>query len=274
MASILKFQRLFPDEHACRDYLFQLRWPDGYNCPRCEHPHCYEIPTRRLYECRECRMQTSVTAGTIMHGTKLPLRHWFMAMFLVSTGQPCSARWLATRLNVNYRSALGMLRKIRRVMRSENGPHMLAQAGTPFGVLHTIRKSSLADSVNVDDYHEEGSEATIDSNSRSGVGIDTLGAGAGAGAEEAVKPGAAPARTQSAATARMKAYEVVTRAKEIMVRKAATFIKRAYRNVKPDYIQGYIDEFYYRRTGSVGIERYFAMLAACVLIVPVQTVRP
>ncbi len=134
MLTIAEFKRRFPDENACRKHLFQCRWPVGYCCPRCEHPHYYYVETRDLYECRKCRMQTSITAGTLMHGSKLPLQFWFLAIFLVSSGQPCSARWLAATLQLNYRSALGMLRKIRHAMRRENGPHLLSRIGDALNI--------------------------------------------------------------------------------------------------------------------------------------------
>jgi ribosomal protein L37AE/L43A len=72
--SILEFQQRFGDEGACRAYLFASRWPDGFSCPRCGGARAGEQPKRRLWECRACGHQTSVTAGTVMHGTRTPLR--------------------------------------------------------------------------------------------------------------------------------------------------------------------------------------------------------
>lgn len=127
-ALIEQFNRLFPDEAACRNHLFRVRWPQEVFCPRCENESFYNILSRGLMECKECRLQFSVTTGTVMHGTKLPLRHWFLAMYLIADGQPCSARWLAGELDINYRSALGLLHKIRFILSKENGPHPTSAA--------------------------------------------------------------------------------------------------------------------------------------------------
>jgi ribosomal protein L37AE/L43A len=86
--SILEFQRRFGDEDACRRYLFASRWPDGFSCPRCGGARAGEQPKRRLWECRACGHQTSVTAGTVMHATRTPLRVWFWAAYLVATHHP------------------------------------------------------------------------------------------------------------------------------------------------------------------------------------------
>ena len=72
--SVLEFQRQFPDEAACAAWLSAARWPEGFRCPACGHDHAWELGTKAwTFECATCRRQTSVTAGTVMHGSKLPL---------------------------------------------------------------------------------------------------------------------------------------------------------------------------------------------------------
>ena len=61
--TILEFEERFATEEA-RPYLAQLRWPEGFCCPRCGHRKAW-ITKRRLYHCCQCEIQTSVTAGTI-----------------------------------------------------------------------------------------------------------------------------------------------------------------------------------------------------------------
>jgi hypothetical protein len=65
-------------EAACADRLAKLRWgPTGFRCPHCDHRHAYTLRSRpRVRECRRCGRQTSVTSGTLMHRTRLPLSHW------------------------------------------------------------------------------------------------------------------------------------------------------------------------------------------------------
>jgi transposase-like protein len=100
-------------EEDCENYLFNIRWPNGFICPRCDHEKCYVISTRKLYECQECRTQVSLTAGTIMHKSKLPLLIWFKAIdLLVHNEREFTTLALARELNVNYRTARLMLFKI------------------------------------------------------------------------------------------------------------------------------------------------------------------
>jgi hypothetical protein len=76
--NLLEFQRMFPDEKACRGYMWQVRWPNGFVCPYCGGVSAREEANRPLlWGCRSCGKQTSLTSGTVMHGTKLPLQYWF-----------------------------------------------------------------------------------------------------------------------------------------------------------------------------------------------------
>jgi len=77
--TILEFQQRFGTEEACREYLFASRWPDGFLCPRCGGHEAGEQTRRHLWVCTACGHQTSITAGTVMHKTRLPLRTWFWA---------------------------------------------------------------------------------------------------------------------------------------------------------------------------------------------------
>ena len=65
----------------CREALFKLRRPDGFVCPKCGNEgHC-KLSTRNLYQSNRCHHQTSITAGTIFHRTRLPLTKWFLASY-------------------------------------------------------------------------------------------------------------------------------------------------------------------------------------------------
>lgn len=116
--SILEFQRRFADEAACLEYLAASRWPDGYSCPACGGRDAWVLERRHLWECAGCGRQTSVTAGTVMHGTRTPLRLWFWAGYLVATHTPgISAVQLQRQLAIGrYETAWLMLQKLRRAM--------------------------------------------------------------------------------------------------------------------------------------------------------------
>ena len=84
--SLIDFQRRFPDEDACATWLFAARWPTCFRCPGCGAEKSRSHGGKRFtYECASCGKQTSVTAGTILHGSKLPLTVWFWASYLMST---------------------------------------------------------------------------------------------------------------------------------------------------------------------------------------------
>ncbi|MCD9021658.1 transposase [Cohnella silvisoli] len=112
------FCQQFNSEQTCAEALFEARWPDGFRCPTCRHSHFYLIQTRRLplYECRSCRHQTSVIAGTIMEGSPTLLTRWFQAMFLISRPSGISASRLSQVIQVTYKTAWLIARKIRHAL--------------------------------------------------------------------------------------------------------------------------------------------------------------
>jgi hypothetical protein len=113
--TLREFLARFGTEEACEDYLARWRWPRGFVCPHCESKGAWRIARRRLYQCRACRVQVSVTAGTAMHKSKLPLTTWFWAMFLVGRHKKgISALQLQADLGLgSYESAWLLMHKIR-----------------------------------------------------------------------------------------------------------------------------------------------------------------
>jgi hypothetical protein len=117
--SLIEFQRRFPDENACAAYLARARWPEGFRCPACGHDKGWELASKAFtFECAACGKQTSVTAGTIMHGSKLPLTAWFWAAYLMAThSNGISALQLRNQLGLgSYKSAWLLCAKLRRAM--------------------------------------------------------------------------------------------------------------------------------------------------------------
>ena len=80
--TIIELEERFRTEEACREYLAELRWPEGFRCPRCDHRRAWRT-TRGLYRCCQCQYKASVTAGTIFQDTRKPLRLWFRAIWQV-----------------------------------------------------------------------------------------------------------------------------------------------------------------------------------------------
>jgi ISXO2 transposase-like protein/transposase-like zinc ribbon protein len=117
--SLIEFQRRFPDERACAAYLAAARWPDGFRCPACGHGKGWELTGKAFtWECAGCGKQTSVTAGTVMHGSKLPLTIWFWAAYLMAThSNGIAALQLQAQLGLgSYKSAWLLGAKLRRAM--------------------------------------------------------------------------------------------------------------------------------------------------------------
>lgn len=114
----MEFQQRFASEAACLDYLAASRWPEGFACPACGGQRAWVLERRHLWECADCHQQTSVTAGTVMHGTRTPLRTWFWAAYLVATHHPgISAKQLQRQLGLSrYETAWLILQKLRRAM--------------------------------------------------------------------------------------------------------------------------------------------------------------
>lgn len=117
--SLLEFQHRFPDEAACAAYLTAARWPQGFVCPACGGTRGWALETKAwTHECAGCGKQTSVTAGTVMHGSKLPLTAWFWAAYLMAThSNGISALQVQAQLGIgSYKTAWLLCAKLRRAM--------------------------------------------------------------------------------------------------------------------------------------------------------------
>src|ERR1022692_3632248 len=116
--SLAQFQAEFPNEAACAPLLLDRRWSNGFVCPGCGEQRAAALKSRaHTYECLDCGRQTSITAGTAMHRTKLPLTTWFWAAHLMAThSNGMSARQLEDQLGLTYRTAWLLMQKLRRSM--------------------------------------------------------------------------------------------------------------------------------------------------------------
>ncbi len=115
--TLAELEARFSSEQACRDYLFQLRWPDGFRCPRCGATKAWPLGSV-WWRCARCRRQVSVTAGTIFQDTHTPLTVWFRAMWWVTAQKNgVSALGLQRVLGLgSYQTAWAWLHKLRRAM--------------------------------------------------------------------------------------------------------------------------------------------------------------
>ena len=113
----MEMEHRFATEAACRQYLFELRWPEGFTCPRCGGTKAWTTG-RGLWLCGSCRLQVSVTRGSIFQDSHLPLTTWFRAMWsITSQKNGVSALALQRSLGLgSYKTAWALLHKLRRAM--------------------------------------------------------------------------------------------------------------------------------------------------------------
>ena len=123
-SSLPQFQVVFPDDAACRRYLIERRWSDGFRCPACAHDDAWERSGLRFL-CRGCRRETSITAGTVLHGSHLPLLTWFWAAYLVATLPGLNARTLGRALGLrSHKTAWMLLDRLRAAMSALDLPRL------------------------------------------------------------------------------------------------------------------------------------------------------
>ena len=118
MSGILEFLERHGSEADCIEALARLRWPQGYVCARCGERRNYQLKTRpRVFECAGCGHQESVTAGTVFHRTRTPLRKWFLAAWWMGRDKRgVSALFLSRELSLRYDTAWLMAHKLRHAL--------------------------------------------------------------------------------------------------------------------------------------------------------------
>jgi hypothetical protein len=126
--SLLEFQKEFATEHACIEHLKKMRWPNGFQCPKCGHTDAWFIQTRNMFDCKGCRAKISLTAGTIFHKTRTPLIKWYwliyhMAMDKVGVSISEMQRILEIK---DYKTAWLMAHKVRKAMSDRDALYSLA----------------------------------------------------------------------------------------------------------------------------------------------------
>lgn len=127
--SLIALLNAFPDEETCVRHLEQLRWPTGIVCPVCASTRkIYRVKRASSYKCSDCRNTFSVRKGTIFEESRLPLRKWFAASWLVTNNRKgISSHQLAREIDVTQKTAWFMLGRLREVAGA------MSEAGGSFG---------------------------------------------------------------------------------------------------------------------------------------------
>jgi len=115
--SLLDFQRMYFSEESCLRAIFKARWPKGFVCPKCGHSDGTKLSKRRAIQCCSCRRQTSITAGTVFHKSKIPLMTWFWLIFLMTQDKGGISTMRASNLlGMHYTTIWNLMHKLREAM--------------------------------------------------------------------------------------------------------------------------------------------------------------
>ena len=118
--SLSQFLEQYGTQEQCESALETSRWPNGFTCPKCNSIRysCYRRCRRvKVFQCSDCRTQTTLTEGTIFHSSKLPLTIWFQAMFFLTQNKNNVAILELRRLiGISYRAAWRLKHKLMQVM--------------------------------------------------------------------------------------------------------------------------------------------------------------
>lgn len=119
--SIRDFEKEFPTDAACLEWLREYLYPDGIRCKLCkEVTKHHRVKSRPSYSCDRCGHHEHPTAETIFHRSRTPLRLWFRAIFLMAqTRCAISAKAIERDLGVTYKTAWRMCREIRTLLNED-----------------------------------------------------------------------------------------------------------------------------------------------------------
>lgn len=125
--NLISFTKQFPNEESCRQHLKEQREKQGIVCSKCGCTHHYWKKNRNEWQCKKCGHRTTLTSGTVMHGTKLPIMYWYIAMHLLtSTKKSFSALEMQRQLGHNrYQPIWELMHKLRNVMGQRDAEYQL-----------------------------------------------------------------------------------------------------------------------------------------------------
>lgn len=120
--SLIDFLAFFKDEETCLKHFEQIRFRDGEYCPHCGHTNIYRFKDGKRFRCAKCREDFTIKTKTIFGESKLPLRKWFTALYLLTTNtKGISSIQLAKHVGVTQKTAWFMDHRIRQVMKQGEG---------------------------------------------------------------------------------------------------------------------------------------------------------
>lgn len=119
--SLMELMETFADEQTAIDHLTSIRWRDGAFCPHCGGQRIYHFSDKRNHKCGDCRQRFSIKVGTIFRDTKIPLRKWFAAVWLITSHKKgVASAQLARDIKVTQKTAWFMLHRLREAARTKS----------------------------------------------------------------------------------------------------------------------------------------------------------
>lgn len=270
--SFYQWQQHFDTDEACMKHLAQLRWPNGFQCPKCGHDQGYYTQHRAHYECAACYKQTSVTSGTLFHSTKLPLVKWFWAIYWVASDKgSISALRLTKLIGTTWTTSYRMLSKLRGAMGHRDTLYWLSEIieldDALIGGKRPGKRGRGAEGktpVLIACKNWEGTPGFVAMEAVASVNAQTVKdfAQRRLKAQQTTRTAALPAlNSLSPHVIHIKQVTPPEEAKNwlpwvhIVIANLKRFLLGTYHGAGRKYLQGYLDEFAYRFTGAFGNPR-------------------
>lgn len=115
--SLISLVRYFDTEEKAVEYFEYIRWQDNITCPICNNDKCYKLSNQKRYKCSECKKQFNYKTGTIFQDSKIPMKDWFIAIYLVVNNKKgISSCELSRELDRTQKTAYYMIQKIREII--------------------------------------------------------------------------------------------------------------------------------------------------------------
>jgi transposase-like protein len=284
--SLLDFQRRFPSEADCQSYLMGIRFSRGFSCPDCDSGHIGAIATRGLLQCKDCRKQFSVTAGTCFHRTRTSLQEWFRTIFLVSKDKRGhSALQLSKELGIPYARAWFILQKIKMAMAYRDSQYRLsgtieldeAYFATPDSSgkgRRTNRTKSFVAVSGTDDGKPRFAKIQVvrrlDSRYVAKFAAKEIEPGSLVRTDGlAIYNSLAGAYIHEPIVAKGKPKDAVLKWVHVVISNAKAFIEGTFHGLDGKHLQRYLDEFRYRFNRRYREEELFdRLLSACTTAPP------
>jgi transposase-like protein len=261
--SFMEFAEKFATEEACREKVFEARWPDGFVCPKCGGEKCCFITSRNAYQCNKCKHRTTPKVGTLMQDSPLPYKTWLWAMYLVASDKRgISAMGLMRQLHVGYKTAWYLLHRIREAMGNRDEKYLLqgivefddSYFGGPKGGGKRGRGTKKAKVLAAVSKNEEGKPKFLKLRVVPNLKGPTVGKFARAAIAEGsiVETDAARSYRKPLSERYNHNWEIFDADKEMLVwlhtiiSNAKAFIQGTYHGIDEKYLQCYLDEFNYR----------------------------